>query len=311
MSGQRILVITGPTATGKTELGVRAALELGGEVVSADSMQLYRGMDIGTAKPTREEMRGVPHHLLNSLDPKDRYSVAQYRQDAGRAIHDILSRGKLPIVVGGTGLYIHSILYDMRFTDAASDQAVRRKWEDFLKENGPQALHGELQKRDPKRAEKLHENDTRRVIRALEVCELTGGPMSGQVDAQKGRRKGEFDAACVCLTMEREKLYRRVEQRVDRMMEQGLLEETRRLLLSGVSPADQSMQAIGYKELTEYLTEKRSLTEAVELLKRNTRHYAKRQLTWFRAMDGLLWLDVGNADIKETLQKITAHFLGN
>lgn len=308
---QRILVLTGPTATGKTALGVRLAQAMNGEVVSADSMQLYRGMDIGTAKPTVQEMQGIAHHLIDSLDPWQSYSVALYRQDAGEAIRQIAARGKLPIVVGGTGLYIHSLLYDMRFTSAASDPAVRKKWEDFAAANGPEALHRELAQRDPSSAARLHWNNQRRVVRALEVYELTGTPMSSQADAQGGRAAGEYDAKVYGLTMERPALYARVEQRVDRMMEAGLLEETRRLLRAGLSPDSQSMQAIGYKELVLYLTERCSLSEAVELLKRNTRRYAKRQLTWFRAMPEILWHDVGVEGQEEIFAKIRGHFLGN
>lgn len=309
---QKILILTGPTATGKTALSIELAKELSGEIISADSMQLYRGMDIGTAKPTQAERAQVPHHLIDTLDPREKYSVALYRRDAGRAIGDIAARGKLPIVVGGTGLYISALAYDMRFTDAQEDTALREKWERFATLHGNEALHKELMLRDPKAAEALHPNNVRRVIRALEVFETTGRPMSSQEDAQKGRAPGEYDCTIIGLCMDRQALYKRIEARVDQMLDAGLLEETRRLLQSGVSPDCQSMQAIGYKELVQYLTESCSYAQAVEMLKRNTRRYAKRQMTWFRAIEQIHWIDVGaEKEKKQIIQKINSYYLGN
>lgn len=285
-----LVVICGPTATGKTETGILVARELGGEVVSADSMMVYRGMDIGTAKPTREERQGVPHHLIDIVDPDAAFSVALYQELAEKRIADIHARGRLPLLVGGTGLYIRAVVDRYRFV-AAPDPALRRRLAEEARAAGPDALHARLAAVDPVAAARIHPHNVRRVIRALEVYYRTGEPISRFQDLD-GYTAAKYRLWMFGLTMEREQLYRRIEERVDRMIEAGLVEEVRRLLERGYSRGLTSMQALGYKEIAAYLQGEVTLEEAVRLIKRNTRRFAKRQLTWFRRDPRIKWLDV-------------------
>ncbi|MDR2515582.1 MAG: tRNA (adenosine(37)-N6)-dimethylallyltransferase MiaA [Christensenellaceae bacterium] len=310
---KKILFVLGPTATGKTALGVELALRLGGEIVSADSMQVYKRLSIGTAKPTRAEMRGIPHHLIDFWEPDQSFSAAAYRELALGAIEGIFQRGTLPIVVGGTGLYADSILKPLDFSAAKSDPKLREKWQAFLDQNGPDALHRELKKADPLSAERLHKNNTRRIIRALEVIELDRQPLSEQIAPPSSLRVGVgLSPLLIGLTMERPALYARIERRVDRMMEEGLPAELQRLLDEGLSPAAQCLQGIGYKELLPALRGEMGLDEATGLIKRNSRRYAKRQLTWFRANPAIGWhMLTESSSLPKLAEEIARDFLGN
>lgn len=286
----KIAVITGPTASGKTALGVALAETLHGEVVSADSMQIYRRMDIGTAKPTPEEMRGVPHHMIDVAEPEENYSVARYVAEASACVDDILARGKLPVVVGGTGLYIDSLVSGRTFADGSSDSALRQELNERYDEIGGEGLLGELRKVDPERAQKLHAADKKRIVRAMEVYILTGKTIT-QHDAETRARPPRYDAARIALDFtERADLYARIDRRVDAMVEAGLFDEVRALLASGVPGDCTAMQAIGYKEIAAALRGECSRADAVETVKRESCRYAKRQLTWLRRDKGLVWL---------------------
>ncbi len=283
-----IPVFAGPTASGKSALALQAAKELGGEIVCMDSMQVYRHMDIGTAKPSRAEREQVPHHMLDVAGPEEAFSVAEYARGAESAIRDILSRGKLPVLCGGTGLYLRALSRPMDFGFSPSDPEVRAKYQRFADEYGAQALHSMLGERDGKSADRLHPNDLRRVIRALEVLELTGNPFSAQEMPENGAE--EWTLRLFALSWPRETLYNRINARVHCMLREGLAGEVRALLDRGVSPQAQSMQGLGYKELVPCLKGETSLAEAAELIARRTRNYAKRQLTWFRADGRIHWL---------------------
>jgi tRNA dimethylallyltransferase len=301
-----VLCIVGPTGTGKSDLGIRVAKELGGEVLSADSMQVYKGMDIGTAKVPPEEQDGVPHHLLDLVEPDVRFTVADWVKRADEAIAEILARGNLPIVVGGTGLYIRAITEDLSFAEEEGSAEVREKWTDFLRQHGNEALHAALRERDPASAERLHPNDVRRVIRALEVYELRQKPLSEMYDWRvKG---GRYETVQFGLTADRAQLYARVDRRVDKMMEKGLLAEVEALRAKGYNRSLTSMQAIGYKELMAYLDGEMSLDEAVAEIKRATRRFVKRQLSWFRRDPRVHWLHltagggISSKDMETVLQ---------
>lgn len=286
----KLVVITGPTASGKTALGVALARRLGGEVVSADSMQIYRGMDIGTAKPTPEEMQGVPHHMIDIADPAENYSVSRYAKEASACVDDILARGKLPIVVGGTGLYIDSLIAGRTFADGTADTALRQELSERYDEIGGEGLLGELRKVDPERAAKLHPADKKRIVRAMEVYILTGRTIT-QHDAETRAVPPRYDAAKIALDFAvRQDLYDRIDRRVDIMVQQGLFDEVRTLLSAGV-PADcTAMQAIGYKEAVAAVQGKAAPQDAVAAIQLASRRYAKRQLTWLRRDADLFWL---------------------
>ena len=302
----KLLVICGPTASGKTALGVALAQAIGGEVVSADSMQIYRRMDIGTAKPTAAEMGGVPHHMLDVADPAEDYSVARYVHDADACVRDILSRGKRPVVVGGTGLYIDNLIAGRDF--APFTGAWREKLQTRAREEGLPALHAELRRVDPDRAEKLHPNDEKRILRALEVWYETGETITAH-DQRTRSLPPRYDALRVCLNFSRrEDLWARIDRRVDQMMADGLEEEVRALLASGVPPAATAMQAIGYKEFAAALRGEETMDQAVDQVKLRSRQYAKRQLTWFRRTPGLRWVVWEKTpDLSEGRQKVTAY----
>ena len=302
----KLLVICGPTASGKTALGVALAQALNGEVVSADSMQIYRGMDIGTAKPTKEEMGGVPHHMLDVADPAEDYSVARYVHDADACVRDILARGKLPIVVGGTGLYIDNLIAGRDF--APFTGAWREKLQARAREEGLSALREELRRIDPDRAEKLHPNDEKRILRALEVWYETGETITAH-DERTRDLPPKYDALRVCLTFaRREDLWDRIDRRVDLMMAAGLEREVRDLLASGVPPAATAMQAIGYKEFAAALRGEEPLAQAVAEVKLRSRQYAKRQLTWFRRTPDIRWVTwEKDPDLSRGRQEVTAY----
>ena len=286
----KLVVITGPTASGKTALGVALARRFGGEVVSADSMQIYRGMDIGTAKPTPEEMQGVPHHMIDIADPTENYSVSRYAAEAAACVDDILARGKLPVVVGGTGLYIDSLIAGRTFADGTAYTALRQELSERYDEIGGEGLLGELRKVDPERAAKLHPADKKRIVRAMEVYILTGRTIT-QHDAETRAVPPRYDAAKIALDFAvRQDLYDRIDRRVDIMVQQGLFDEVRALLAAGV-PADcTAMQAIGYKEAVAAVQGKAAPQDAVAAIQLASRRYAKRQLTWLRRDQDLFWL---------------------
>ncbi|EEG78545.1 tRNA (adenosine(37)-N6)-dimethylallyltransferase MiaA [Dethiobacter alkaliphilus] len=287
---EKLLVIVGPTAVGKTAVAIEVAKKLGGEIISADSVQVYRGLDIGAAKPSREEREAVAHHLLDIVDPADNYTVADFQEDAKKAITDITNRGKLPILVGGTGLYVRAVVHGFSFSESGMDEEYRAGLHREAEQHGSQYLHGKLAAVDPEAAEKLHPNDLRRVIRALEVYRQSKRPISHQVD--KTSDEPIYNTVQFGLTMPRELLYRRIEKRVDSMLDAGLVDEVRNLLNEGVPPAAKSLQSLGYKQIVAYLTGQISLEEAIRLIKRDTRRFAKRQLTWFRRDEDLIWLDM-------------------
>lgn len=305
----KLVVITGPTASGKTALGVALARRLGGEVVSADSMQIYRGMDIGTAKPTPEEMQGVPHHMIDIADPAENYSVSRYAKEASACVDDILARGKLPIVVGGTGLYIDSLIAGRTFADGTADTALRQELSERYDEIGGEGLLGELRKVDPERAAKLHPADKKRIVRAMEVYILTGRTIT-QHDAETRAVPPRYDAAKIALDFAaRQDLYDRIDRRVDIMVQQGLFDEVRALLAAGV-PADcTAMQAIGYKELVRALDAGGDLAPAVEEIKRRSRQYAKRQLTWFRRKEDTEWILLDKMQDFSSVVQISTDYL--
>ena len=283
-----VLVICGPTATGKTALGVWIGEHLGGEVVSADAMQVYRGMEIGTAAPTASECRGVRHHLIGTADPRENYSVGRYVEEASACIDDILARGKLPILVGGTNLYIDSLLRGIEFSDF--DPALREKLEADYARLGGEAMLERLGRVDPERAALLHPNDKKRILRALEVYETTGETISAH-DAATRRQPPRYESCRIALSYEnREDLYRHIDARVDGMLKAGLVREVQALLDAGVRSNSTSMQAIGYKEIAAALRGETSLEEAAEQVKQSSRRYAKRQLSWLRRDPGLHWI---------------------
>ena len=286
----KILVVSGPTASGKTALAVELALAHNGEVVSADSMQIYRRMDIGTAKPTRAEMRGVPHHMLDVADPEEDFSVARYVELAARCVDDILARGKLPIVAGGTGLYIDSLLSGRTFARFDPDSPLRRELEEELARRGGAALLEELARVDPDTAARLHPNDGKRIVRALEVYRSTGTSLTAH-NAETRSRPPRYVALTLTLAFQRrEDMWDRIDRRVDRMMADGLAEEVRALLDSGVPDRCTAMQAIGYKEMAAALRGDGDTARAAEEIKLRSRQYAKRQLTWFRRDPAARWL---------------------
>ncbi len=284
----KIIAVAGPTASGKTRLAIEIARAVSGEVVSCDSMQIYRGMDIGTAKPTADEMCGIPHHMIDIVDPETSYSVADFVRDARAAIDGCLARGKTPVVAGGTGLYMDSVLMNISFDDGLCDESIRLKLEEYERVNGKEALHTLLCEKDPEAAEKIHPNNVRRVIRALEVCYVTGKTFT-QV-GMEARREPVYNAKIFGIDTERTVLYERINSRVEVMLEQGLLDEARGFFESGLSRTTTAMQAIGYKELFDYFEGRCSLEAAVEKIKMESRRYAKRQLTWFRRNERIDWV---------------------
>ncbi len=306
----KVLAVCGPTASGKTWLGVELALKYGGEIVSADSMQIYKGMDIASAKPLEEEKKGVPHHLMDFLDRDVTFSAADYVRLAREKIDDILSRGKLPIIVGGTGLYIDSLLNNVNFSEMKSDEEYRKSLYDYAAENGNEALYERLVKADPEAAELIHMNNLVRVIRALEVIHVTGRKFS-DLKTESRLVESPYDSVIIGLNAaDRSVLYDRINQRVDIMVEMGLIEEARQLWQS--APMKTAANAIGYKELIPYFENEMSLPECIDKIKQETRRYAKRQLTWFRRNDSIEWVVIGDfskkCEIFEKSQKAIAKY---
>ncbi|MFD2868539.1 tRNA (adenosine(37)-N6)-dimethylallyltransferase MiaA [Kurthia populi] len=283
-----VIAIVGPTAVGKTALSIELAKKLDGEIINGDSMQVYRDLNIGTAKITPEEMDGVPHHLLDILEPTDSFSVADYQQAVREKITEIQARGKMPIIVGGTGLYVQAVLYDFRFTEEKIDEGVREAYYTALEQVGPEAMHARLAAVDPETAKTIHPNNTRRVIRALEMAEHSDVKKSN--DAQHQGEKALYHHLIIGLNMDREKLYERINLRVDMMLEQGLVDEVRDLYDRDIRDV-QAIRAIGYKELYDYFDGRETFEQAIENLKQNSRRYAKRQLTYFRNKMDITWYD--------------------
>lgn len=296
----RIPVICGPTASGKTSFAVELALWLGGEVISADCMLVYKGMDIGTAKPTEDEMRGVPHHMIDLLSPKEPFSVSDYTERALPLCDRLSAEWKVPVICGGTGFYIQSLLFSRTNGNVGADESIRKKYERYVSEKGAEALHAKLAAVDPESAEKLHPNDVKRVIRALEIYELTGIKKSAQADAPVPR----FPYIAAAFAYPREELYVRINRRVDEMLAAGLVDEVEALLAQGVDESCQSMQGIGYKEVVKYLKNEINYSTMCDIIKQNTRNYAKRQITFFKKLPGILWLDPYN---KENMNIILRH----
>ncbi|MDN5353145.1 MAG: tRNA dimethylallyltransferase [Clostridiales bacterium] len=288
---RRVIFIVGPTAVGKTDTAVGLAKALDGEVVSADSMQIYRELNIGSAKPTTEEMDGIVHHMIDVVAPEATFSVSAYAQAAHAAINDIFARGKQPIVAGGTGLYVNALLYDMSFGEGEADEKYRAELEALVLEQGGEALYERLKAVDPGAAERIHPNNVRRVMRALEIYRMTGTSVPDFSEAPK--RHERFESVLIGLTRDREALYDRINRRVDIMLENGLIEEVKNLKKNGITDRNQSMQGIGYKEVSGFLDGCYDKATMVTLLKRNSRRYAKRQLTWFKRYPDMHWLDVG------------------
>lgn len=304
----KVLVIIGPTAVGKTKLSIEMAKRFNGEIISGDSMQVYKGMDIGTAKIKEDEKEGVPHYLMDIKEPDEPFSAAEFQQRAQVIIADIQSRGKLPIIVGGTGLYIQSVIYDYQFSEAPSDPSYRAKLEQQVEEQGMDVVFAELAKVDPKSAERIHPHNSRRVIRALEIYHCTGKTMSEQLQEQSTDLK--YNTCIIGLTMERERLYERINHRVDLMVEEGIIGEVRGFFEQGLKEC-QSIQAIGYKEWYDFFEGRVSESDAIENLKQNSRRYAKRQLTWFRNKMDVSWFDVTNVEeFSERIQEISQFVAG-
>ncbi len=286
-----LLVIAGPTAVGKSEVAMAVARRLNGEIVSADSVQVYRYLDIGTAKPTPAERAAVPHHLIDLVDPDEEYTVADFQHDARLAIAAVRERGRLPVLVGGSGLYIRAVVRNYAFAPTGPDDTLRRKLRREAELHGAEALYRRLAEADPVTAKKIHPNDLRRVIRALEVCLQGAKPLSQQAAATPGPDPGE-KLFMFGLTMPRDLLYRRIGERVDRMVENGLVQEVQSLLDRGYSRKSKAMMSLGYRRIADSLCGDLTLEEAVELIKRDTRRFAKRQLTWFKRDEDIRWLDV-------------------
>lgn len=285
-----LIVLTGPTAVGKTRLSISLAKAVDGEIISADSMQVYRNMDIGSAKIRPEEMQGVPHHLVDVLDPREEFHIVRFQKMAKAAMEEIYAKGKIPILVGGTGFYIQAITRDIDFTEAVQEDDYRRELEAMAESRGAETLHRMLEKVDPVSAKEIHANNVKRVIRALEFYHQNGTPISAHNQEQK-EHKSPYNLAYFVLNAPREILYERIDQRVDEMLKEGLLKEVEALKAMGLKKGMVSMQGLGYKEILSYLEGECSLEEAVTVLKRDTRHFAKRQLTWFRREQDVIWVN--------------------
>ena len=285
-----LIVLTGPTAVGKTSLSISLAKAVNGEIISADSMQVYKGMDIGSAKSRKEEMQGVTHYLVDILEPEEEFHIVKFQELAKAALEEIYAKGKIPILVGGTGFYIQAVTRDIDFTQAEQETSYREELEQFAKEKGAEYLHEKLREVDSKSAENIHANNVKRVIRALEFYHQNGTPISEHNEEQK-QQTSPYNLAYFVLTAPREILYERIDRRVDQMMEEGLLEEVKSLRERGCHRGMVSMQGLGYKEILAYLEGEYPLEEAVRILKRDTRHFAKRQLTWFRREQDVIWVD--------------------
>lgn len=290
MTKQPLIILSGPTAVGKTALSIELAKRVNGAIISADSMQVYKHMDIGSAKIMPEEMEGVKHYLIDELNPEDEFNIVVFQKKAKAALKEIYENGQIPIIAGGTGFYIQSLLYDINFDNQDCNEEFRVELEQIAKEQGNEVLHERLKKIDPVSAEKIHANNVKRVIRALEFYHLTGKPISEHNETEQ-QKASPYNFAYFVLTDDRANLYKRIDMRVDIMLKNGLVEEVKRLKEMGYHRDMVSMQGLGYKEILDYLDGKCTLEEAIYILKRETRHFAKRQLTWFRRERDVIWLD--------------------
>ncbi|MGI6041678.1 MAG: tRNA (adenosine(37)-N6)-dimethylallyltransferase MiaA [Candidatus Alectryocaccobium sp.] len=292
---KKCIVIAGPTAVGKTELSIRLAKELNGAVISADSMQVYKGMDIGSAKVRKEEMQGIEHYLIDELDPKEEFHVVRFQQMAKKAMDEIYDKGKLPIIAGGTGFYIQALLKDIDFTETGKETDIRSKYHEISEKEGTEKLYGLLKQKDPKAAEYIHPNNVKRVIRALEFFDETGECIS-EHNTQQSQKTSPYTYAYFVLNDDRAVLYDRINRRVDKMLDDGLLEEVTRLKEMGLKEDDISMKGIGYREFFPYFRGEISLEEAIEAVKADSRHFAKRQITWFKREKDAIWFDRNEYD---------------
>lgn len=301
MQKDKIIVICGPTASGKTLLSIELAKKVDGEIVSCDSMQIYKDMSIGTAKPTNEEMQGIKHYLIDIISPEQRYSVSDYKRDAKKAIREIIEKGKTPIVVGGTGLYIDSLIYEIEYPEIEFDEQYREKLEKLVQKEGLEKLYNKAKQIDPQAMEKISKNDKKRILRILEIYNATGKNKTEQ-EIESRKQEVEYDYYVYAITWEREKLYERINKRVDSMINNGLIEEVQEVLQK-YNNFPTAMQGLGYKEVVEYLNGLCSKNEMIEKIKMETRRYAKRQLTWFKKNKQTIWLD-GQADIQNNIKII-------
>ena len=311
MMKKPLIILTGPTAVGKTKASIGLAKAVGGEIISADSMQIYRHMDIGSAKIRAEEMDGIPHYLIDILEPEEEFHVVRFQQMAKKAMEKIYAKGHIPIIVGGTGFYIQALLYDIDFTENDRDGTHRSRLEQYAKEHGAEALHEKLKKVDPAAAESIHANNVKRVIRAMEFYYQTGQKISEHNEKERAK-ESPYRFAYFVLTDEREHLYDRINQRVDQMIEDGLVDEVKLLKERGCTRSMVSMQGLGYKEILEYLDGETTLEEAIYKIKRDTRHFAKRQITWFKREKDVIWIDkkACHYEEKEVLDTMLKHLEG-
>ena len=305
MQKEKVIVICGPTASGKTALSIELAKRINGEIVSCDSMQIYKDMDIGTAKPTMEEMQGIKHYLIDFVSPDERYSVADYKKDAKTKIKEILQKGKVPIVVGGTGLYVDSLIYEIEYPNIEFDEEYRKELENIAEQEGLEKLYQKAKQIDPKAIQKISQNDKKRILRILEIYHATGKNKTEQ-EKESRKKEVEYDYRVFALDWEREKLYERINRRVDIMLEQGLIEEVKQIYQK-YDKFPTAMQGLGYKEVVGYLDGEITKEQMVEKIKQETRRYAKRQLTWFRKNKQTVWINAQNkleSNIKFILESI-------
>ena len=300
---ENVIVIIGPTASGKTKISIELAKRINGEIISADSMQIYKYMDIGTAKASAEEMDGIKHYLIDEVYPDEEFSVARFKELAQKYIDEILKKGKIPIVVGGTGLYIDSLIYNINFSETVCDWSFREQLKKEAEEKGNEYLHNMLREVDPKAAEKIHPNNVKRVIRALEVHKFSGVKISQQQEESR-KEPPKYNFIIFGLRMNRDTLYERINRRVDKMLEMGLVDEVRHLVELGYDKSTIAMQGLGYKEILAYLRGEITLDEAIYILKRDTRHYAKRQITWFKRIEGVNWIDIDTLSTDEAIKNM-------
>ncbi len=298
-----LIILTGPTAVGKTETSINLAKAINGEIISADSMQVYKYMDIGSAKISKEEMQGVCHYLIDELEPDEEFHVVRFQQMAKKAMEEIYAKGKVPIVVGGTGFYIQALLYDIDFTDSDENSGYRAELEQLANKKGAEYLHDMLRRVDPASAEMIHANNIKRVIRALEFYEQTGQRISEHNEAERAK-ESPYDFCYFVLNDDRERIYERINLRIDKMLEQGLIAEVQHLKDKGYTRDMVSMQGLGYKEILDYLNGTCTLEDAIYILKRDTRHFAKRQLTWFRRERDVIWIQKDNHALDHMLSHI-------
>lgn len=302
---KKLVILSGPTAAGKTALSINLAKKINGEIISADSMQVYKGMDIGTAKIKKDEMQEVPHHLIDIIEPSEEWNVSLFKEKTVEAMDGIYSRGHIPVIVGGTGFYIQSVLYDIDFSKEDGDMTLRKELEAYANEKGVNALHELLREKDPKSAEIIHANNVKRVIRALEYFEKNKKPISEHNEMERAKAS-PYNAAYFVLTRNRDRLYEGIDKRVDIMLDEGLLQEVSELQSKGYNRSYVSMQGLGYKEILDYLEGNITLQEAVYILKRDTRHFAKRQLTWFRREKNVIFI---NKDEYQNEDKVLDYML--